>query len=44
MESIGEKMTEADIRNLMREADTDGDGRVNFEGRLPILCFLQEKN
>lgn len=31
MESIGEKMSETDIKNLMREADKDGDGRVNFE-------------
>jgi Ca2+-binding EF-hand superfamily protein len=25
-------LTEADIKNLLKEADVDGDGQVNFKG------------
>lgn len=28
---MGEKMTDDDIRNMIKEADDDGDGRVSFE-------------
>lgn len=31
MKSIGESFNEADIGNLIKEADKDGDGKVNFE-------------
>lgn len=28
---MGEKMTDDDILNMIKEADEDGDGRVSFE-------------
>ena len=28
---MGEKMSDDDIRNMIKEADDDGDGRVSFE-------------
>ena len=32
MNNLGEKLTDADISEMIREADVDGDGKVNFEG------------
>jgi Ca2+-binding EF-hand superfamily protein len=29
--ATGEKMTEGEIRGLIKELDTDGDGRLSFE-------------
>ena len=30
--SIGEKLTDAEFSDLIREADMDGDGSISFEG------------
>ena len=32
MSSLGERMTDDDIEDMLREADLDGDGRVSYEG------------
>ena len=32
MSNIGEQMTKEEIDEMIREADTDGDGQINFEG------------
>ena len=32
MESLGERMSESDVISMVNEADTDGDGRINFRG------------
>ena len=34
MLNLGEKMTDEEIEQMIREADIDGDGKVNYEGRL----------
>lgn len=31
MSNLGETLTDRDISKMMKEADTDGDGRINFE-------------
>merc|ERR1712071_311631 len=31
MTSLGEKLTEKEVNEMIREADVDGDGRVNYE-------------
>ncbi|CAN6303766.1 unnamed protein product [Urochloa humidicola] len=31
MTNLGEKVTDQEVEEMMREADTDGDGRVSFE-------------
>lgn len=31
MVSLGESVTDSDIRDMMREADTDGDGQISFD-------------
>ena len=32
MTSLGEKLTEEEISEMMKEADLDGDGFIDFEG------------
>ena len=32
MTSLGEKLTEEEVSEMMREADLNGDGFINFEG------------
>lgn len=31
MISLGEKLTDEEVAQMIREADLDGDGQVNFE-------------
>lgn len=33
MLNIGEKMSEEEVENMIKEADEDGDGQVNYDGR-----------
>ena len=34
MTSLGEKLTEEEISEMMKEADLDGDGVINFDGNI----------
>ncbi|XP_062567333.1 calmodulin-A-like isoform X1 [Saccostrea cucullata] len=31
MQNLGEKLTEKELQDMMREADVDGDGKINYE-------------
>ena len=33
MQNLGEKMCEQEIQDMMKQADVDGDGRINYEGK-----------
>ena len=33
MTNLGEKLTEDEVDEMIREADTDGDGQVNYDGK-----------
>ena len=39
MTSIGEKLTDDEVDEMMQEADIDGDGQINYEGLCPKLTI-----
>lgn len=37
MTNLGEKLSEEEVDDMIKEADLDGDGMVNYEGNMFIL-------
>ncbi|KAJ6459310.1 calmodulin 2-like protein [Mycena sanguinolenta] len=37
MRSLGEKLSDREVEEMIREADIDGDGEINYEGTIPSL-------
>ena len=40
MQVSGEKLTETEVDEMIREADVDGDGQINYEGWSCVIFFL----
>ena len=40
MQGTGEPLTDEEVTAMMNEADKDGDGRIDYEGKeLLFVCF-----
>jgi calmodulin len=37
MTNLGEKLTDEEVDEIMKEADTDGDGQINYKGTVSLI-------
>lgn len=41
MTNLGEKLSEEEVDDMIKEADMDGDGMVNYDGNVSVLNMTQ---
>ena len=41
MTNLGEKLTDEEVEDMIREADLDGDGLVNYDGMYQMILIFQ---
>ena len=39
MTNLGEKLTDEEVDEMIREADIDGDGQINYEGTWVLVSY-----
>ncbi|KAF4610260.1 hypothetical protein D9613_010655 [Agrocybe pediades] len=44
MTNLGEKLSDSEVDEMIREADVDGDGQINYDGKCPRLFPLFNPN
>lgn len=44
MTNLGEKLSEEEVEDMIKEADVDGDGMVNYDGEFTYLSQSLEWN
>lgn len=40
LQSVGEKMSAEDVTEMMKEADINGDGEIDYKGKLMIGLYI----
>lgn len=40
MTNLGERLSEEEVEEMIQEADIDGDGQVNYEGKIRVIQRL----
>jgi len=40
MTNLGEKLSEEEVDDMIKEADLDGDGMVNYEGNIFLPMYV----
>lgn len=44
MRTLGEDVSEKDVKEMVQEADIDGDGRIDFKGMMMMMMTPQANN
>lgn len=40
MQGAGEPLTDEEVAAMMKEADTDGDGKIDYEGQIIVFSRI----